>query len=106
MNKIAGLFVIAATSIATIALVLWLYTLPSADSLQVTLNSTAYNPLVPMWDVVGTGSNDVVHEFPAGTHCTIVTGPAYYDVAGTPLQYYKLTCNGVTGYVSSKWVDN
>lgn len=104
MNKIAGLFLFV--FIAGIAGSIFLLgMLRSPDGVpQVRLKSGSADHLVPMWEVVGTGPNDVVHEFPTGTDCKVVTGPAYVDVAGTPLEYYKLTCNGVTGYVSSKWV--
>lgn len=102
MKKALGLFAVG----LSIAFALWLNTvIPPKAYNEVTLRSGPSNPLVPMWQVVGTGPNDAVHEFPSGTDCTVIIGPAYYDVAGTLLEYYKLTCHGVSGYVSSQWVN-
>lgn len=71
---------------------------------RVFLKAGPFNDEVQMFERVGTGPEGIVHLFPSRTVCTVVADLAYYDVAGSQLQFYKLKCDGKTGYVNAKWV--
>jgi hypothetical protein len=92
----------AATVVAVLVLSLWLrrYVPPE----QVTLKAGPTNPLVQMFDSVGDGPEGNTHTFPDGTSCTVQDGPAYITVAAIPVQFYRLTCHGTTGYINAQYV--
>jgi len=70
---------------------------------QVILRPATGN-IVQMFDSAGVDAT-VVRQFPAGTSCTKFGGPTTYTVEGISMSFYRLTCNGVTGYVNAKWVN-
>jgi len=73
---------------------------------QVTLRAAPGNTEVTMFEVVGEGSNDVTNFFRNGTVCTKLGNPNQVSIQGINMSFYKLTCNGTTGYVNAKWVND
>lgn len=47
-----------------------------------------------------------VTSFRTGTECVKLDGPLRITEGGVSMSFYKLTCNGRTGYVNTKWVRN
>lgn len=71
----------------------------------VTLDAAPGNSIVQMFAAPGSGA-DAFATFADGTACTKLDGPSRIDLGdGITSDYYKLTCNGQTGYVNVKWVD-
>ena len=68
----------------------------------VTLRAAPGNTKVQMFDAL-TGDSDVT-VFSAGTECTKLDGPTRIIESGVTMSFYKLRCNGQTGYVNAKWV--
>lgn len=76
-----------------------------AQSAQVTLRAAPGNTKVQMFDKLRSGSNVKVTTFPAGLRCTKLGDMLRYnDDGGPPMYFYKLTCDGTTGYVNADWV--
>jgi hypothetical protein len=72
---------------------------------SVTLQAAPGNTEVQMFEHVGSGDEGKVSRFPDGASCTKFGGPTPVSVEGISMSFYRLTCNGVTGYVNVKWVD-
>jgi hypothetical protein len=80
---------------------------PSNLSNQVRLTKPV-GDIVQMFANPGSGA-DAFAVFPVGTACTKLDGPGTPRVRanfgdGITSDYYKLTCNGITGYVNVKFV--
>lgn len=72
---------------------------------QVMLRAAPGKTEVMMLEGVGEGPNDEVTFFKDGTICTKLNGPNWVEIQGVGMSFYRLTCNGTTGYVNVKWVD-
>lgn len=73
------------------------------DGSQVTLKKPS-GEIVQMFARPGSG-NGAFADFPSGTACTKLDGPLRVDFGdGMTSDYYKLDCDGATGYVNAKWV--
>lgn len=70
---------------------------------QVTLRAVAGNTSVQMFDSTGATAT-VMQQFPAGTDCTLISGPTAVTVEGVSMRFYKLACDGTMGYVNAQWV--
>lgn len=71
----------------------------------VTLNAAPGNTIVQMFSDPGSGA-EASRTFRDGTSCTKLDGPMRFDLGGgITSDYYRLSCNGQTGYVNVKWVD-
>jgi len=69
---------------------------------SVTLQAAPGNTEVQMFDSAEADA-DVIRRFAAGTSCTKFGGPTTVNVEGIRMDFYRLTCNGITGYVNVKW---
>lgn len=78
--------------------------IPTATRLPgtVTLRAAPGNSQVQMFDTLSGNSDGTA--FSAGTECTKLDGPTRITESGVSMSFYKLRCNGRTGYVNTKWV--
>lgn len=73
---------------------------PSAARLKAPPGSS----IVQMFDTISSEQANVIKTFPDGTRCRRLEGPLTAPLAGPSMRFYKLECNGVTGYVNAQWV--
>lgn len=73
---------------------------------QVTLRAAPGKTEVMMLEGVGEKSNGGVTFFRDGTVCTKLNGPNWVAIQGIGMRAYRLTCNGTTGDMNVKWVDD
>lgn len=60
---------------------------------------------VQMFEHAGLGDEGETTLFRSGTSCAKLSGPSAVDFGdGVVLHFYRLTCNGTTGYVNVRWV--
>lgn len=71
----------------------------------VTLKAAPGNTQVQMFGSIYSGGGTVTR-FRTGTECVKLDGPMRITEGGVSMSFYKLTCNGRTGYVNTKWVRN
>lgn len=76
--------------------------LPSPDA--VTLRAAPGNTVVQMFDSVGVDAA-VLRQYPSGERCTRISGPSAVSIEGIAMRFYKLYCNGASGYVNAQWVE-
>src|SRR5262245_807726 len=81
------------------------YTAPYRNSQDVTLHAAPGQSVVQMFNSLGSGSQTVTHAFPTGTKCVKVDGPFPYKEAGIAMNFYRIQCGNVMGYVNTKWID-
>jgi hypothetical protein len=77
---------------------------PSTSKGQVSLRPAPGNSIVQMFERVGAGNEGRVTQFPSGTRCTVMEQPKGFTVEGVAMRFWRLNCNGTTGYVNAKWV--
>lgn len=74
---------------------------PTATTVRVSLRAKPWNEgKVHIWHDVRGDSNTTFTDVPESASCTKVNDHVYkIGDGGPPIYYYKLICNGVTGYV-------
>lgn len=77
----------------------------NSSNSEVTLRAAPGNTVVQMFESVGPGPNDAVARFPSSTRCTKIGGPTSVTIEGLSMRFYRLECNGTTGYVNARWVE-
>ena len=76
---------------------------PTRDPSKATLRSAPGQTQVQMFDTISTEPN-VTTMFSSGTQCTKLDGPTEVTISGMSMRFFKLECDGKTGYVNTKWV--
>ena len=69
----------------------------------VTLQAASGNNIVQMFERIGSAA-DVIKQFPTGQSCLKINGPTAVSIEGIAMKFHLLSCDGVTGYVNSKYV--
>lgn len=59
-----------------------------------------------MFEKVGEGPNDITTFFRNGAVYEKLSEPNWIKIQGIGMSFYRLKCNGATGYVNVKWVDD
>lgn len=70
----------------------------------VRLKAASGDSIVQMFGSL-TSDAGVVATFASGTECTKSGGPRQIAEGGISMSFYRLTCNGRSGYVNTKWVN-
>ena len=74
-----------------------------ANANAVTLRSPVGQTMVQMFDTLAADA-EVIAIFDSGIRCTRLGQATDVAVEGINMSFYKLECNGRTGYVNAKWV--
>ena len=77
----------------------------SRDGSRMTLSAAPINPQVQMFDTLHDEPDLKVTTFPNGTVCTKLGGPFVVEPEVSPMYFYRLNCNGITGYVNVRWTE-
>ncbi len=71
---------------------------------QVTLTGVPWNKTVPMFETLDEVEAPLLKQFADGTTCTKLSGPTEAGIKGTRMNFYLLECDGTTGYVHARQV--
>lgn len=74
-----------------------------ANANAVTLRPPVGQTMVQMFDTLAADA-EVIARLNGGTHCTKLGEATDVAEEGISMSFYKLECNGRTGYVNVKWV--
>lgn len=78
---------------------------PRVSKNNVILRALQGNSSVQMFNSLEEGGPGGVITFPDGFGCYKLSGRITWDEdGGPPMYFYKLNCNGRTGYVNAEWV--
>jgi hypothetical protein len=76
----------------------------TGESQQVTLVGVPWNKTVPMFERIGGLETSPLKHLADGTTCTKLSSPTEASIGGTNMNFYLLECNGTTGYVHARQV--